>query len=283
LRPLRSQRWPNPSKALFSQANPALNNAGARARCMPRVAPGNVCAKNMPKMRPFVALLPTVKEAVQLSPLRAFSLVSFLWLAAQASAWAYPFSLNLMPTVDLVGARAYSVQLEADGHYNPFGSDRYLSLYSVVGLDERAEAAFDILDLQGETEACADAKYLLLPGDDGEWPLALGVMDVTRGACPFYYAVTAREFNLARLHLGLGWDGDRLVPQIGADYYPGDTLGLLADYQRGDDRYATLGLYYQPTAQVGLLCYYAEHNTDSESDYLGLNVSILCPRDDRLG
>ncbi len=225
----------------------------------------------------FAVLLPTVKEVRQLSPPRAFSLAALLSFGLTAAVWSYPSSLNVMPTVDVVGERAYSAQLEADGHDSPFGSDRALSFYSVVGIAERAEVGFDILDLQGETEACADAKYLVVPGEDGKWPLAVGIMDVKHGGCPFYYAVTAKEFDpphSGRIHLGLGWDGDCLVPQAGADYYPSDYLGLLADYQQGDERYATLGLYYQTTDEVGVLCYYARHNTDSESDYLGLNVSL---------
>ena len=72
----------------------------------------------------------------KIAPLRhGWGVVLTEWLlvaGVTARVWAYPSSLNIMPTVDLVGAETWVLQVESDGRHNPLASERTVSLLSLI-------------------------------------------------------------------------------------------------------------------------------------------------------
>jgi hypothetical protein len=166
---------------------------------------------------------------------------SVLWCAR---ALAFPTSLNVMPTADLVESGSLRLEVENDGYSRLFASGCESYLLTQVGISPRLEAGLDFYHYNGKTEPALNAKYLL--SAEGRYPqAAIGVLDVCRGLKPFWYLALARDVGPVRLHAGAARSGSSHSALLGAELEVGRGLYLLSDWRSGPEGYATAGIYWE--------------------------------------
>ena len=195
-----------------------------------------------------------------------------LLVSAQGLLHAYPSALNVVPTASILPAGTIQLGYESDGHSQPFADGRVQYLYSQIGIRDRLEVGVDLYDIGGAKEPAFNAKVLLLPEAIGTPALALGVMNVTKGTTPGTYLVGTKNIGRWGIHAGIEHQADQTWGLLGANFAVNQKISLLGDYQSGDGRQGTVGVYYAVTPALGVNVYYAKNNTDSSADYLGLYV-----------
>ena len=205
-------------------------------------------------------------------PSRPVTLFGCLMLAA--AAWAFPTSLNYIPSADHMERGTVRVELELDGTSTPFSGDPELQVYTQVGITDRFEVGLDWVGVNTDEDVQFNAKWQVMPESDRYPAVSIGLMDVTdRGPLANWYVVASKaageEF---RLHAGL-FDDDQTRGMVGAEYYLDDRSEVIADWTTGPWAYATLGYYRDLGHGVGSLLYYGRCNTrDEDADFVGLNV-----------
>lgn len=214
-------------------------------------------------------------ERVALCPL----FVVFVTAGIPTSLPAYPTSLNLIPTADILEANNLRLAYESDGKGQPFGQPNFQYAYSEYGIGDKFEFGVDIYDITNAKDAYYNAKYLLLPESRHLPALAAGVWLVSDVTRPAYYLTGHKSLNQLRIHAGVQEQSGGGWLQFGVDYALSPKLSLLADYQTGSERYHTLGLFCTPVSQISINVYYAHNNTPAlrGTDYLAAYVGYTLP------
>jgi len=202
----------------------------------------------------------------------AYSLIlAFFSVLSCARVLAFPTSLNVMPTADLVEPGSLRLEFENDGYSRPFSSGCESYWLAQVGISPRLEAGLDLYHYDGTTEPALNAKYLLI--GEGRYPqAAIGVLDVCRGLKPFWYLVLARDVGLLRLHAGAARSGSSHSALLGAELQIGRGLYLLSDWRSGPEGYATAGIYWERRGSAVNIAI-GFPNTGGDSRLLLVNIS----------
>ncbi len=201
-----------------------------------------------------------------------FACVVGLALGLPGLAWAYPTSLNIVPTADVLEPGALSVQVESDSHPTPFSPGAVGYVLTQVGLTSRLEAGVDLMDINAGARLLVNAKWQFLAEDARAPAMAVGLLDMEHGTelngC---YLALAKDVGSLRLHAGwLMGGGHRAM--LGAEYWPTERTGVYADWTTGAGAYHTLGLTQDVGHGLWLSTYYARGNTGGEGDFAGLGV-----------
>jgi len=193
-------------------------------------------------------------------------------LLACRPASCYPTSLNIIPTADSLEAGHLRLEFERDGYPGLFGSDAESYFLLQAGLTDRLEAGVDLYHFDGSTLPALNAKYLLAP--EGKLPaVALGMVDVGNGMRPVSYAVLSADVSAMRLHAGAARTDGHTHAMLGAEYELRPGLYLLADWQAGDEGYATAGVYFEGTGGAALNLAIGFPNASEGSNLLIVNVA----------
>ncbi len=199
------------------------------------------------------------------------SLVVALSLAA-APVLAYPTSLNLIPSADVMDARTVRVALELDGHATPFSEDAGLYLCTQFGVTDRLEIGFDLNEINYDSDWAVNAKWQVVPENDSTPAVAIGVWDATRwGALSDWYVVASKDAGNCRLHGGFRHNGPNRG-FVGAEYFVTDRFEFMADWTTGHDEYLAGGAFYDLGHGLGTFAYYARSNSTRDGDFVGLNA-----------
>ncbi len=194
-------------------------------------------------------------------------------LGSGSPAWAWPTSLNLIPTADVLDRGTARFELESDGSHTPFTGDTDAYLCTQYGLTSRLEIGADCLDLAGDARLQANAKWQFVPEHRDVPAMAVGVADMGRvGLFSQWYLALAKDVGPLRLHAGCLTD-DALHGLFGAEYRIGDHTEVLADWTSGAGAYSSLGLWQDLGRGLSMTAYYARNNTPDDGDFVGLNLS----------
>lgn len=198
-------------------------------------------------------------------------LVLCAMLPACGTAAAAPTGLNLIPTADMLEAGTASLEIERDGYPGLFRSDCESYLLFQAGLTDRLEAGFDLYHSGGSTCPALNAKYLLAP--EGRLPaVAAGILEVGKGLRPVSYIVLSSDAGIFRLHGGAARSAGSTHALVGGEYELRRGLYLLADWQAGDEGYASAGFYIENPAGTGLDVAVGFPNSRGEPNLLIVNV-----------
>ena len=185
---------------------------------------------------------------------------------------AYPTSINIIPSADLMPRGEARIELELDGDPTPFASGSSLGAYFQVGLTDRLEVGLDALDLNHEADWQVNLKYQLWTESEARPAVAVGLMDMDgRRPLENAYLVLSRQIDQIRVHGGL-WRVEGTHGVLGLEYYWDDLTGGLLDWTSGPEGYGTVGIYRALGGSLYSTLYYARNNTRESGDFVGLNV-----------
>lgn len=195
-----------------------------------------------------------------------------LSLGLPGVALACPTGLNLIPTADVLEPGALSVQVESDGYPTPFSPGTVGCVMAEMGFTKRLEAGVDLIDINAGARLQVNAKWQFVPEDSHLPAMAVGLLDVEH-AVDFNgpYLALAKGVGDFRLHAGWLIDGGQRA-MLGAEYWPTDRTGILADWTSGGGAYHALGLTQEVGHGLWVSTYYARGNTGGEGDFVGLNL-----------
>ena len=177
--------------------------------------------------------------------MRKLAVVMIGVLVIPGFALAYPTSLNVIPTADILDAGNSRIELENDGYSRMFTADSENYWLFQTAVSPRLEFGIDIYDAD-ETEYMANAKYALLEESDRSPAASFGALDVGQGGSPSYYLAAAKDFGDNRLHAGGIGSRHKVNPMLGWERKLAENSWLLFDWIDGDENYLTAGLYVEP-------------------------------------
>ncbi len=186
---------------------------------------------------------------------------------------AFPTSLSLIPTADLLDAKSIRLEYENDGYSRLFASDADDLYLLEMGITPRLEAGVDLYDCAGETDTVVNAKYQLLTEADTRPALSAGALDIGEGYRPTYYLAAAKDIGKCRLHLGAIGDRHASNLMAGCEIPLKGESYVLLDYIGGDDGYATVGAWLPMKSKTYLTVAYGFANESSNSDLFILNYA----------
>jgi len=210
--------------------------------------------------------------------MRTPALVIVGLLMISCLAWAYPTSLNIIPTADLLDPGSMRIEFENDGYSRIFTADSesYWLFQTAVG--PRLELGVDVYDTE-EPNYMANAKYALLAESDRSPALAFGALDVGEGGPPSYYLAAAKDFGPSRLHAGGIGDRHKVNPMLGCEFQVARSSWLLFDWIDGDENYLTAGIYLETRSGPAFNIAVGFPNSGENSNLTFANVSwIWCPK-----
>jgi hypothetical protein len=201
------------------------------------------------------------------------SAVLLLLPAVGPRAFAYPTSLLIMPTADVLEHGWLRLEAESDGDPTPFSRGSEQLFYTQFGLTSRLEAGLDVVGLGAEPRCELNAKWQVIP-ESGRCPAAaVGLLDMTRSsALSEWYVVLSKSAGSLRLRGGLLAD-DATRGMVGVEHWPGERAGLMAEWVTGPHAYLSAGAYEDLGGGSGALLYYGHSNTRGDGDFVGLNLS----------
>lgn len=187
---------------------------------------------------------------------------------------AYPTSINIIPTADIMDVGTASVSIESDGKASLVSHNGELQLYTQFGITPRFEAGIDLPDSLDRSRIWLNAKWQICSETKTRPSLAIGVLDPTReGIFSEWYLVASKD--VGKLRLTSGYLDSRYQSQqemIGVSHEIKNIGTLSMDWTTGTYGYHTFGIYRDLTDSMGMFAYYARANASSEDDYLGLAV-----------
>lgn len=195
-----------------------------------------------------------------------------LLMSTQCLLKAYPTSLNVVPTANILPAGDIQLLFESDGHSNPFEKDSTQYLYSQIGILDHLEVGVDLYDFGGENVMTYNAKVQLMPESDRLPAMAIGAMDISKETTPGSYLVGSKNIGPWGLHAGIAHQADQTWAMLGTNFTVNQKISLAADYQTGDGQEGTVGVNYSLTPAMGLSVYYSKNNTESSADYVGAYI-----------
>ncbi len=188
-------------------------------------------------------------------------------------ALAYPTSLDLIPTADVLDRGVARFEVEADGAHTPFTGDADVYLLAQYGLTGRLEVGVDCFGLAGGSRLQPNAKWQFVPEGRGVPAMAVGVTDLGRmGVFSQWYLALAKDVGPVRLHAGCLTD-NAFRGLFGVEYPVTDHTEVLADWITGADGYSSLGLWQELGHGLSVTGYYAHRNTRDDGDFVGLDLS----------
>lgn len=176
--------------------------------------------------------------------MRTPALVIVGLLMISGLAWAYPTSLNVIPTADILDWGSMRLEYENDGYSRVFaaGSENYWLFEMAVG--PRLELGVDVYDTD-KASYMANAKYELMMESDRSPAVAFGAVDVGEGGCPTYYLAAAKDLGSTRLHAGGIGNRHAANPMLGLELGVTRNSWLLFDWIDGAENYLTAGIYLE--------------------------------------
>jgi len=191
-------------------------------------------------------------------------------LAVASLAGAYPTSLNIIPSADVL--EQGQGRLELEWNVDPSASaGSTLGAYLQAGLTNRLEVGLDVLDLTRQADWQLNLKWLVCPEGASAPAIAVGLMDAGEGLLDNAYLMLSRQMGQFRAHGGLsrtaGTQG-----LFGLEYYWDEQTGVVTDWTTGPEGYATLGLWRDFGGGVQAVAYYARGNTRDLGDFIGVDV-----------
>lgn len=183
-------------------------------------------------------------------------LCALVVLAALPAAAAHS-GLTIVPTTDTLGENMWCLHLQLDGRFSGVHADTYF-LNTEMTLGERLEFGLDI-DVSGEVEdgkrAYFNVKYVFAVSKSGRFKAAAGFWngDPVKGIYP--YVTGTADLGFLRVHGGVTQTdvarGRREDWFVGADRTFAGRWTLMADYQSGDENFATASVSCQITSRWG--------------------------------
>jgi hypothetical protein len=199
--------------------------------------------------------------------------VLLLLPATGPQAFAYPTSLLIMPTADVLEDGWLRLEAESDGDPTPFSGSTEQLLCTQFGLTRRLEAGLDLVGLGAEPRCELNAKWQVVPESGGCPAAAVGLLGMTRSsAVSEWYAVLSKSAGSLRLHGGLLAD-DAAHGMVGVEHWPRERTGLMAEWITGPHGYLSAGADQDLGGGFGVLLYYGHSNTRGDGDLVGLNLS----------
>lgn len=198
-------------------------------------------------------------------------------------ALAYPGSINLIPSTDIVGANSLRLSYESEGGNQPYGTGYTQYLYTQFGIGSKLELGYDVYDIKNVTDSRVgywNAKYLVAPETDGTPAIAVGSMFIGAESKSSYYAVGSKTFGDYCLHLGAETQGDHNWTLAGFNCPLAKSFTFLADYQSGGLGCGTLGVNWQQSSTLNFTVYWTRFNNDAlrdTSDFVGFNAAYTLP------
>jgi hypothetical protein len=207
---------------------------------------------------------------------RVLALLLLLTLGREAQ--AFPTSLNLMPTADMLQPGSLRMELENDGAPSLFASGAESYLLLQYAPSSRLEVGLDLYAVGESNRPLLNAKWLLLAEEKRRPALALGLMELGPGCSPTGYLVGTKELGPRfRGHLGAGLCDGRSALLWGGEWQLSENDYLVMDWTTWSSGYLSLGLYHEAQPGLGLNLAWAWPNDRSESGLLILNVSRSLP------
>lgn len=185
---------------------------------------------------------------------------------------AYPTSLNVIPTADLLDRGASRIEFENDGYSRMFAADSENYWLFETSFSPRLEFGVDIYEAE-ETSFMANAKYALMEEGDRSPAIAFGALDVGEGGSPSYYLAAAKDFGASRLHAGGIGDRHKANPMLGWELQVAKASWLLFDWIDGDENYLTAGVYVETKHGPAINIAVGFPNSDENSNLALVNVS----------
>lgn len=176
------------------------------------------------------------------------------WVAFSGGrAMACYSGLVVIPTVDTVGARQFSIELQNDGRVPSVTADATL-INTEIGLGERLEVGADFdLSHEAPTRVLFNAKYLAVKAPGGKRSAAVGIFNLGRHVEAAPYVVGAQSLGALRMHAGSMALQGRWRPFLGLDWPVTQRLTLMGDYTSGKENVSSVGLQCQVRDGVAVL------------------------------
>jgi hypothetical protein len=195
-----------------------------------------------------------------------------LAFALGAEAWAYPTSLNIMPTADVLDQGALAVEIESDGEPTPVSPGSEVGLFTQLGVASCLEIGWDVCGLEAESYTVLNAKWRLVEESGARPAVAVGLLDPTHGRLLSpWYVVATRYLGDVGVHGGYLDDG-RGRAMLGFESALAERTWLLADWISGPGAYHTFGVYHELTDRLSVNLYYGRGNDRAAGHFVGLNL-----------
>lgn len=195
-------------------------------------------------------------------------LVLALTLLSASFVFAYPTSLNIIPTADTLPSQAYVIYVEGD-----VGAPTTADLRTQFGFSEDWEVGLDVVRVPTGTAVQVNTKWRLIDERERTPNVSVGVfnVNVANTATMQPYLAVSQDAGDLRWHAGLLING--LRGMLGVEYRASDETSIIADWTMGAGNYATLGVAHEFSDRYCLQAYYALNNTAGGGNYIGVRLA----------
>jgi len=193
-------------------------------------------------------------------------------LAISGLVLAYPTSLNVIPTADLLDPGSLRMEFENDGDSRVFSADSEDYWLFEMAVGPRLEMGVDIYDAE-ETNYMTNAKYALVMESDRSPAVSFGALDIGEGGSPSYYLAAAKDFGRSRLHAGGIGNRHKANPMLGWELELTESSWLLFDWIDGEENYLTAGIYFETKSGPAFNFAFGFPNSSANSNLALVNVS----------
>ncbi|MCS7225342.1 MAG: hypothetical protein NZ959_12445 [Armatimonadetes bacterium] len=187
-------------------------------------------------------------------------------------AGAYPTSLNVIPTAEVLESGQMRLELEQEGFPSLTSSRAHSLILFQMGLGRSWEVGIDFYDVRRSQEPFLNAKFQIQRQVRRQPSLAVGVLNVGRRGTPAFYAAMSQRVGSGGIHLGAMKRAGRGDWLLGAEYPVGPRLWLLSDWTSERDGWITLGVYGEWASGFGVTVAYGRPNRSSGSHLLLVNL-----------
>ncbi len=203
------------------------------------------------------------------------SSVAVLLVVGLSPVWAGPTGLTVIPTADVLGPAAASLEFEAEGRRVPFGGDCDRFVLLQIGLPQSLELGIDACVTSSEGP-WLNAKWVMM-NETLRFPaVAVGLQGVGRDTTAEPYLALSRDVGRVRLHTGAIRLDHHTSWILGAESSLGPGLGVCGDYVSGNAGTASLGLSWEisDTIAVAAARIFANDSEGEDNWYLNLGYAI---------
>jgi len=184
----------------------------------------------------------------------------------------------LMPTANLNSPRAVYLSKEQYGAPNGYYHTATHCLYTQFALTERFDFGVDFIGLDSDqpSQTIGNARFVLLPESKRLPGVAVGVMNLTAGSSPVYYAVGTRTVSFGAVHLGAFRQGNGISWGAGVQTTLPIGLDVALEYFHAPDgsAYTSVGAGWQVSDALSISTYYSRHSRSRDGDVFGVSLSF---------
>lgn len=188
--------------------------------------------------------------------------------------WAYPTSLNCIPTAETLASGELLLEVTNCGYPRLLDTESISGVCLQFGLGNQFEFGVDRYEGDDSQETYFNAKARLFEETSKRPSFSLGLMDLSSGGSPTYYGVASKAIGSIRVHLGMVRGSYTKGVMCGFEMDVTENTWLGIDFLPGKENYLRVGISRTLSPDTSILATFGIPNTrGSAQAELGITMS----------